>query len=133
MSLYVQVIEGDVVKVWDTAPPEGEADWHEAIEIIPEIVKDRQVIEGHTFDLTSNPVQIIYLLRDITIEERKDTLINQAKNAFKIIVNEQMLIEMSDTDISGDLNTISAAKSVKDARIATINACTTHDELDNLV
>jgi len=133
MSLYVQVIEGDVVKVWDTAPPEGEADWHEAIEIIPEIVKDRQVIEGHTFDLTSNPVQIIYLLRDITIEERKDTLINQAKNAFKIIVNEQMLIEMSDTDISGDLNTISAAKSVKDARIATINACVTHDELDNLV
>ena len=122
MSLYVQVIEGDVVKVWDTAPPEGEADWHEAIEIIPEIVKDRQVIEGHTFDLTSNPVQIIYLLRDITIEERKDTLINQAKNAFKIIVNEQMLIEMSDTDISVDLNTISAAKSVKDARIATINA-----------
>lgn len=132
MSLYVQVIEGDVVKVWDTAPPEGEADWHEAIEIIPEIVKDRQVIEGHTFDLTSNPVQIIYLLRDITIEERKYTLINQAKNAFKIIVNEQMLIEMSDTDISGDLNTISAAKSVKDARIATINACVTHDELDNL-
>jgi hypothetical protein len=132
MSLYVQVIEGDVVKVWDTAPPEGEADWHEAIEIIPEIVKDRQVIEGHTFDLTSNPVQIIYLLRDITIEERKDTLINQAKNAFKIIVNEQMLIEMSETDISGDLNIVSAAKSAKDARIAMINACVTHDELDNL-
>jgi hypothetical protein len=39
MSLFVQVIEGRVVKVWDTPPPEGEADWYSAIEVKPDVLR----------------------------------------------------------------------------------------------
>jgi hypothetical protein len=39
---------------------------------------------------------------------------------------------MADDDASGDLDAVSAAKAVKDARIATINAATTHEEVDAL-
>jgi hypothetical protein len=130
MSLFVQVIEGRVVKVWDTPPPEGEADWYSAIEVKPDVVENRQVLEGHTFDITTDPVQIVYAVKDITIDERKADLINQAKSEFQQVVNAQLQIEMDDTDTAGDLEAVSAAKAVKDAKIVAINTATTHEDLD---
>jgi len=132
MSLFVQVIEGRVVKVWDNAPPEGEADWYSAIEVKPDVVENRQVLDGHTFDITTDPVQIVYAVRDITVDERKAGLINQAKSKFQMVANAQLQTELDDTDTAGDLDAVSAAKAVKDADIVAINAATTHDELDNL-
>jgi hypothetical protein len=76
MSLFVQVIEGQVVKVWDTPPPEGEADWHSAIEVKPAITANRQTYDGHTFDVSVDPVQIVYAVKDITVDDRKGSLIS---------------------------------------------------------
>tara|TARA_R110000803_G_scaffold71169_2_gene134306 strand:+ start:378 stop:776 length:399 start_codon:yes stop_codon:yes gene_type:complete len=132
MSLFVQVIEGAVVKVWDTAPPEGEADWHDAVEVKPAITANRQAYDGHTFDVSVDPVQLVYAVKDITVDDRKGDLIGQAKSILQQVANDQIQVEMDDTTADADLTVVSAAKAVKDASIVAINACTTHEELDAL-
>jgi len=132
MSLFVQIVNNEVKQVWDTQPPAGESGWKSAVEVKPDVVENRQVLDGHTFDITTDPVQIVYAVRDVTVDERKAGLIGQAKFEFQQVANAQLQVEMDDTDTAGDLDAVSAAKAVKDASIAAINACTTHDELDAL-
>ena len=130
MSLFAKVINNEVKQVWDTQPPAGESGWKSAVEVKPAITANRQTYDGHTFDLSVDPVQIVYAVRDITVDERKSGLISQAKFEFQQVVNEQLQIEMDDTDTAGDLDAVSAAKAVKDAKIVAINTATTHEDLD---
>ena len=130
MSLFAKVVNNEVKQVWDTQPPAGESGWKSAVEVKPNVVENRQVLDGHTFDLTTDPVQIVYAVRDVTVEERKAGLIGQAKSEFQQVVNAQLQIEMDDTDTAGDLDAVSAAKAVKDAKIVAINTATTHEDLD---
>ena len=130
MSLFVRVINNEVKQVWDTQPPAGESGWKSAVEVKPDVTENRQVLDGHTFDLTTDPVQIVYAVRDVTVDERKAGLIGRAKAEFQQVVNEQLQIEMDDTATDGDLEAVSAAKAVKDAKIVAINTATTHEDLD---
>ena len=130
MSLFVKIVNNEVKQVWDTQPPAGESGWKSAVEVKPAVTENRQVLDGHTFDITTDPVQIVYAVRDITVDERKAGLIGRAKAEFQQVVNEQLQIEMDDTDTAGDLDAVSAAKAVKDAKIVAINTATTHEDLD---
>ena len=69
---------------------------------------------------------------ELTVDERKGALRGQANAEFQAVVDAQLQIEMADDDASGDLEAVSTAKAAKDARIAAINAATTHDEVDAL-
>ena len=51
MSLFVQVVNEEVKQVWDTQPPAGESGWKSAVEVKPDLTADRQVYDGHTFDI----------------------------------------------------------------------------------
>ena len=130
MSLYVQVIDGEVKQVWGTSPPEGESGWKSAIEVRPEITDGRHAYTTHTFDLTSDPVEIVYGVWDLTVDDRKSNLINNAKSEYEKAANEQTQLEIMDA--SGDAAVVSAAKDAKDAKLTAINACITHDDLDAL-
>jgi hypothetical protein len=132
MSLFVQIVNNEVKQVWDTQPPAGESGWKSAVEVKPAITANRQTYDGHTFDLSVDPVQIVYAVKDITVDDRKGSLIGQAKSILQQVANEQMQTELDDTTADADLTVVSAAKAVKDASIAAINACTTHEELDAL-
>ncbi len=130
MSLFAKVVNEEVTQVWDTQPPAGESGWKSAVEVKPTITANRQSYDGHTFDLTTDPVQIVYAVKDITVDERKGSLIGAAKATYSQVANEQVRLEAEDS--SGDTAAVSTAKDVKDASIVAINACTTHDELDAL-
>ena len=130
MSLFVKVVNEEVTQVWDTQPPEGEAGWKSAIEVRPEITDGKQIYTAHTFDLTADPVEIVYGVEDLTIAQRKEQLIGQAKSAYQQVANEQMQLEVADA--SGDAAAVSDAKDAKDQNIAAINACSTHADLDGL-
>jgi len=130
MSLFARVVNNEVTQVWDTQPPAGESGWKSAVEVKPTITANRQSYDGHTFDLTTDPVQIVYAVKDITVDERKGSLIGAAKATYSQVANEQVRLEAEDS--SGDTAAVSTAKDVKDASIVAINACTTHDELDAL-
>ena len=66
MSLFVQVVNEEVKQVWDTQPPAGEAGWSAAVEVHPAITANRQTYDGHTFDLSVDPVQIVYAVKGCT-------------------------------------------------------------------
>jgi hypothetical protein len=59
-------------------------------------------------------------------------LIGQAKSEFQMVANAELQTELDDTATDGDLDAVSAAKAVKDAKIVAINTATTHEELDAL-
>ena len=135
-GFWIQVKNGEVKQVWDYAPDASrraaESGWREAVEVKPDLVDNREIITTHSFDLDADPAQIVWGKRELTVDERKGALIGQAKAEFQAVVDAQLQIEMADDDASGDLEAVSAAKAVKDARIATINAATTHEEVDAL-
>jgi len=130
MSLFAKVVNNEVTQVWDTQPPAGEAGWKSAVEVKPAITANRQSYDGHTFDVSVDPVQIVYAVKDITVDDRKGGLIGAAKSTYSQVANEQAQLEADDA--SGDSAAVSTAKDVKDASIAAINACTTHEDVDAL-
>ena len=135
-GFWIQVKNGEVKQVWDYKPDASrmaaESGWRAATEVKPDLVDNREIMTTHSFDLDADPAQIVWGKRELTVDERKGALIGQAKSAFQEVANAQTQIEIDDTDASGDLDAVSAAKVVKDARIAAINAATTHDEVDAL-
>ena len=130
MSLFVKVVNEEVTQVWDTQPPAGEYGWKSAVEVRPEITDGKQIYTAHTFDLTADPVQIVYGVENLTVAQRKEGLIGQANSEYQQVANEQTQLEV--TDASGDAAAVSTAKDAKDASIAAINGCTTHAHLDAL-
>ena len=123
-------------QVWDYKPDASrmaaESGWRAASEVKPDLVDNREIMTTHSFDLDADPAQIVWAKRELTVDERKGALRSQANAEFQEVVNAQLAIEMADDDASGDLEAVSAAKAVKDARIAAINAATTHDDVDAL-
>jgi len=130
MSLFVKVENEEVTQVWDTQPPLDEAGWKSAIEVRPEITDGKQIYTAHTFDLTADPVEIVYGVEDLTIAQRKEGLIGQANSEYQQVANEQTQLEV--TDASGDAAAVSTAKDAKDVKLTAINACSTHADLDAL-
>jgi len=125
-----------VKQVWDYAPDASrraaESGWREAVEVKPDLVDNREIMTTHSFDLNADPAQIVWGKRELTVDERKGALVGQAKAEFQQIVDAQLQVEMADDDASGDLEAVSTAKAAKDARIAAINAATTHADVDAL-
>lgn len=110
----------------------AESGWRAASEVKPDLVDNREIMTTHSFDLDADPAQIVWAKRELTVDERKGALRGQANAEFQAVVDAQLQIEMADDDASGDLEAVSTAKAAKDARIAAINAATTHDEVDAL-
>jgi len=127
MSLYVRIENGEVKDCWDT-PPDSRPGWKSAIEVRPTIIPNRQGYTGHTFDITKDPVEIVYGTFDITVDDRKNQMKQQAQMAFNRLFREQ-----AENPSTYDPVALQAAKDGIAPRQAAIDACTTHDELDALI
>lgn len=126
--LYVKLENGAVTKVWDTAPPTGEAGWKEAVEVRPTLVPNRQMYSSHRFDLTTTPVQIIYDAVPVSVESRKMQMKSQVDQAFKQVVEEQ-----SKNMATYNAAAVETARQTALTKQAAIDAATTHDQLDLIV
>lgn len=127
MSLYVRIENGEVKDVWNT-PPDGREGWKDAIEVRPIAILHRQYYTGHTFDLTKDPVEIVYGVADITVAKRKEQMKEQAAMAFNALIRQQ-----ANSPSTFDPVALQAAKDGIAPKQAAIDACTTHDELDALI
>jgi hypothetical protein len=122
-QLFVKVEDGKVTQVWDTTPPANEAElWREAIEVRPETNSKRQGFTGHSFDLTKTPVEIVWEAYDFSIEERQGSL--------KMGADFEYRASIKDLDETADAAAIATAKAAFDAKVAEIEAATTHEALD---
>jgi len=127
MSLNIRIENGEVKDVWDT-PPDSRPGWKSAIEVRPPITPHRQYYTGHTFDLTKDPVEIVYGVADVTVADRKEHMKQQAAMAFNRLFREQ-----AEDPSTYDPVALQAAKDGVAPKQDAIDACTTHDQLDALI
>lgn len=129
--LNIKIVNGEVKEVWDSPPPEGEEGWRTAVEVRPELIPHRQMYTAHHFDITKDPVEIVWGVVDITPEDRKGGMIAQAKNEYQQIANAELQKDLDDG--VADVTVVQAASAAYHAKVDAINACTTHEELDALM
>ena len=130
MSLYVQIVNGQVAQCIDSTPPSpvGTDGWKNAVEVRPTIIPNRQGYTGHTWDLTKDPVEIVYGTFDIAVADRQNQMKSQAGFVFQQAVNQQ-----TQAVVNGGTYNAAAVATAHDQMLATIseiNAATSHDELD---
>lgn len=124
--------------MWDYKPSdeklESENGWREAVEIVPEIVPDREIITTHHIDIDVEPAQIVWSKRELEVEERKDGLRGTAKDAFKQVVDAEVAKETDGfPETQYDAAVVEAARAVFEARMLEIEAATTHEDVDALM
>ena len=120
MPMWVKVSNDVVVQCWDTPPPSGEEGWRDAIEIRPPVTQYHEVYGQHYFDLTKTPVEIVWPVEAVSIEDRKADMLAYAK----------LLSEKGEPGTSeADFDPV-AAQALYLTRVAAIEAAQTHDDLD---
>ncbi|NBS70055.1 hypothetical protein EBT31_14255 [bacterium] len=131
---FVKIENNEVTQCWDTQPPRGEAGWKSAIEVRPAITPHRQMYTSHSFDITKDPVEIVWGVQDITPEDRKGGMRSQAAAAFQQVVQEEMRKEVDQfPETQYNPATVDAARVVFENKVTAINAATTHEQLDALM
>lgn len=131
--LFVKIVNNEVTQCWDTQPPAGESGWKSAIEVRPAITEGRQYYTGHTFDITKDPVEIVYGVENITVEGRKAHIGSTYKFAFQQVVTEEMRKEVDEfPETQYDAAVVDAARVEFEAKMTALAAITTHEELDAL-
>jgi len=132
--LFVKIVNNEVTQCWDTQPPRGESDWKSAIEVRPTINTNRQYYTSHTFDITKDPVEIVYGVEDVTVEGRKDHQASMYKAAFQQVVTEELRKEVDEfPETQYDAAVVDAARVEFEANMTALAAITTHEELDALM
>lgn len=120
MPMWVKVSNDVVVQCWDTPPPAGDEGWREAIEVRPPVTQYHEVYGQHYFDLTKTPVEIVWPVEGVLVEDRKADMLAYAK----------LLSEKGEPGTSeADFDPV-AAQALYLTRVAAIEAAQTHDDLD---
>ena len=113
--------------------PEGAmntGDWRDAVEVQPELVAGKQVTDGHWFDLTKTPVEILWNVRDLSVEDRKHPLFSAVDQKYK-----QQLTDVVNTadDPAESTQAFLQALTDKKADKAVVTALTTHQQIDDYI
>lgn len=129
---------GQVTDVWDYRPSDDklakEPGWREAVEIMPDLIPNREMVTTHHFNIDVEPAQIVWGKRAIEVDERKDGLRAQAKAAFKAVVDAEIAKETDAyPETQYDAAVVDAARVVFENRMDAIAAATTHEAVDALM
>ena len=133
MALYVQVVNGQMAQCWDTQPPVpvGTDGWKNAVEIKPTTLPYQQGLNGPVYKCDLDPVEIVWTVYDISIDEQKGGKYGQASQQFNAVVAQQVALETNDNPNDHyDPAVVAAAQTRYQDICAQINAATTQDELD---
>jgi len=130
MTHYVQIVNNEVKQCWDTVPPAGVGNdgWKNAVEVRPAITAHRQGYTAHRFDLNTDPVQIIWDTYEISVDDRKGGMKQNANSGFQQEMQKQM-----NNPSTYDPVKLQAANDAVAPKIAAIEAATSHDDLDALL
>lgn len=135
---WIRVKNGQIKDVWDYKPSAEklatEGGWREAVEIIPELTDNREILTTHQINIDVEPAQIVWGKRGLEVDERKDGLQAQAKAAFKTVVDAEVAKETDAyPETQYDAAVVDAARIVFEARMDEIAAATTHEAVDTLM
>ena len=127
-NLFVRIQNNEVTDCWDFPPPAGQDGWKSAVEVRPPIIAHRQAYTTHRFDVTTDPVQIVYDTFDISVADRKVNMKDNAGFAFT-----QEMRRQAQNPASYNPATLTAIQATIAPKLAAIEAAASHDELDALL
>lgn len=128
MPKHIRVENNEVVECLDYLPNNASGDWRIAIEIEPSLIIGRQIRGSHTFDLTKNPVEILWSVIDLTVADRKDSLLQILNNESQEIVHNELIKEFEGQ--SSDFALVQAAIAAYRNKRSQIDALSSHDDID---
>lgn len=136
-GFWIRVKNGQVTDVWDYRPSDDklakEPGWREAVEVMPDLVANREIMTTHHIDIDVEPAQIVWSKRELEVDERKDGLRGSAKAEFKAVVDAEVAKETDQyPETQYDAAVVDAARVVFEARMDEIAAATTHEAVDAL-
>ena len=133
----IRVQNGQVTDVWDTPAPEGQDGWTSAVEVTPDLTPNREILTTHSIDITKSPIEIVWGKRDLSVDERKDSLKGQANFEVQRLQMQLNMKQMNPDADAGEIAALEAeiatATSTRDARIAQIDTAVTHEDVDALM
>ena len=134
---WIRVKNGKVTDVWDYKPSAeklaSESGWREAVEVLPDLVANREIMTTHIINIDVEPAQILWSKRELDVDERKDGLLAAAKAAFKAVVDAETAKETDQwPETQYDAAVVEAARAAFEARRTAIAAATTHEDVDAL-
>jgi hypothetical protein len=133
LNYWVRVENNKVVECLSYLP-EREGDWRQAIDVAPVLISNRQIADGHWFDLTKTPVEVRWDVKDISIEDRKQQLFSNCIFPIMQEVHNQLVEEQNCNNCDLDSGccidvVVEKLNEIKQKR-AEIFALSSHDELD---
>jgi hypothetical protein len=128
MAKYVKVENNEVIQCLDYLPENSVGDWREAIEIEPSLIPTRQIRGLHSFDLTKTPVEIIWSVINLTVDERKNTLLSELDQKSHEIVQKELVKEFEGQ--SSDFELVQQAIFLYRNKRNALLSFTTHEEID---
>lgn len=136
-GFWIRIKNGQVSDVWDYKPSDekiaNEFGWCEAVEIMPNLIPNREVITTHHFNIDITPIQIVWGKRELEVNERKNGLQDRAKQVFKSVVDAEVKKQIDEyPETQYDAVVVNAARIVFEARMDAISAAVTHEDIDAL-
>jgi hypothetical protein len=132
---YIQVVNGIVVNLYDTPPPDaelnnvlGEDGWKEAMEDYPEIDERWQEYGQIEYKLDVNPPIVTRGVKIVPIDDRKNGLLEKNKEDFLLFAEASR----NNSSLYTEEEIEQAKLFAKENKIA-IQSCETHEQLNDLV
>ena len=133
MALYVQVVNNQMAQCIDTQPPVpvGQDGWKNSIEVKPTPIPYQQGLNGPVYMCDLDPVQIVWTVYDISIDEQKGGKYGQAAQQFNAVIAQQTALETdSNPNSHYDPAVVAAAQKSYQDICAQIGVATTQEQLD---
>jgi hypothetical protein len=133
MPKYVRVENDQVIECLDYLPENAQGDWREAIDIIPSLIAFKQIQGPHTFDISKTPVEIVWSVIDLNLNERKETIINTVTSSLQNELNKQLNKNLSDPNQNINFQLIESLVNQIRSKKFEIDAIQTHEEMDQYI
>jgi len=131
MSKHIRVENNQVVECLDYLPNNSSGDWRMAIEIEPVLIPGRQILGSHTFDLTKNPVEIVWSVIELNVEDRKKDILSILNQKSYQIVHEELIKEFAGDN--SDFSLVQSAISVYRQKRNEILSLSSHEQIDSYI
>jgi hypothetical protein len=131
MSKHIRVENDVVVECLDYLPANPTGDWRIAVEIEPSLIAGRQIRGSHTFDLTKNPVEIVWSVIDLSVADRKESLLQNLNQTSYEIVHGELIKEFEGQN--SEFSLVQAAITAYRMKRAEIISLSTHEEIDAFI
>ena len=132
MAYWVRIDNGVVTGCVDSPPGDMSA-WVEAIEVRPAIQDGRETYGAHHFDITKRPVEIVWDVVPVGLNDRKSMMAQRALEKFKNDANAVILASVDPIGGVLDVDELERLKTHFESVSAAIAYANSHDDLDIIV